>query len=161
VTLTGRNRSCALSGLPLTMSTPPENERLLGKRFKQKLRSVFSSKSRNLDVPDARPTSTNVPSTATNPVVVASTHSNSRVHPVQETIIENSHSTVEGSTDIGKLFSCPSCFDQALKSPRSWIRCGHSCAHKPSTSRQYPRKSCVGSTNARRYVLDPFISSKP
>ena len=98
------------------MSTPPENERLLGKRFKQKLRSVFASKSRNSGVPDARPTGTNVPSTATNPVVVVSSaHSNSRVPPVQETIIVNPNLTMEGPTDIGELISHPSCFDPALK----------------------------------------------
>ena len=46
--------------LPLAMSTPPNNERSPRKWFKQKFRSVFSSKSpsRNLD---ALPTSTNVP----------------------------------------------------------------------------------------------------
>ena len=47
----------------LAMSTPPNNERSQKKWFKQKFRSVFSSKSpsRNLDVSDASPTSTNVP----------------------------------------------------------------------------------------------------
>jgi hypothetical protein len=48
-------------GLPLAMSTPPNNERSPRKWFKQKIRSVFPSKSRNLDVPDAQHTSTNVP----------------------------------------------------------------------------------------------------
>ena len=49
--------------LPLAMSTPPNKERSQKKWFKQKFRSVFSSKSpsRNLDMPDALPTSTNVP----------------------------------------------------------------------------------------------------
>ena len=47
--------------LPLTMSTPPNDERP-GKWFKQRFRSLFPSKSpsRNLDGPDASPTSTNV-----------------------------------------------------------------------------------------------------
>ena len=49
--------------LPIAMSTPPNNERTQRKWFKQKLRSVFSSRSpsHNLDVPDPLPTSTNVP----------------------------------------------------------------------------------------------------
>ena len=50
--------------LPIAMSTPPNNERTQ-KWFKQKLRSVFSSRSpsHNLDVPDPLPSSTNVPPT--------------------------------------------------------------------------------------------------
>ena len=105
-------------GLPHTMSTPPNNERLLGKRFKQKLRSVFSSKSRNLDVPDARPTSTNVPSTATTPFSVSSAHgNNSRVHFVQETVVVNPHPTVQVLTGIGELISYAECFDQAINPP--------------------------------------------
>ena len=49
--------------LPLVMSSPPNNEKPQRKWFKEKFRSVFSSKSpsRNLDVSDARLTSTNVP----------------------------------------------------------------------------------------------------
>lgn len=150
--------------LPLTMSTSPDKERLLGKRFKQKLRSVFSSKSRNLDMPDARPTSANVPSSATlTPLSVSSTHSDtSRVHLVQETDIVNPHSTVQGSMSIGALISYLSCFDQALDlPPRSWIRCGRSCAYKLFASQRDPRKSCVENINGRRYVLDPCISCKP
>ena len=51
--------------LSLTMSTPPNDERSSRKWFKQKFRSVFSSKSpsRNLDVQDALSTSTIVPPT--------------------------------------------------------------------------------------------------
>ena len=49
--------------LPLAMSTPSKNERSPRKWLKQKFRSVFASESpsRNSDVPDALPTSTNVP----------------------------------------------------------------------------------------------------
>jgi hypothetical protein len=93
-------------GLPLTMSTPPNNERLLGKRFKQKFRSVFSSKSRNSDVPDARPTSTGLPSTAATTFSVTSAHSNnSRVHLIQETVIVNPHPILQVLTGIGELIS--------------------------------------------------------
>ena len=49
--------------LHLAMSTPPNNERSPRNWFKQNFRSIFSSSkslSRNLDVPDTRPTSTNI-----------------------------------------------------------------------------------------------------
>ena len=50
------------ASVPLAMSTPPNNERRPKNWFKQEIRSVFPSKtSRNLDVPDGLPTSTNVP----------------------------------------------------------------------------------------------------
>jgi hypothetical protein len=99
-------------GLLLTMSTPPDNERLLARRFKRKLRSVFACKRRNLE-PDARPCSTNVPSAAIlRPFLVSSAHSNnSGVHLVQEAVIVNPHSTVRGPTGFGELLSYPLCID--------------------------------------------------
>jgi hypothetical protein len=145
-------------GLPLTMSTP-DNKQSLRKQLKQKLRSTFSTKSRNLDVPDAGPTGD---SASTTPHSVSPAHNNSRVDLVQETDIVNPPSTVQGLTGIGELISYTWCFDQALKSPRrSWIRYGRSCTYKLPTSRQYPRKFYVGNINWRRYVLDPCISHKP
>ena len=50
--------------LLLAMSTPSNNERSPRKWFKQKFRSVFSARSPSrsrLDVPDALPTSTDIP----------------------------------------------------------------------------------------------------
>ena len=57
-------------GLPLTMSTPPDNKQSLRKQLKQKLHSAFSVKSHNLDVLDAGPTST---STVATPHLVSPT----------------------------------------------------------------------------------------
>jgi len=90
-----------IPGLPLTMSTPPDNKRSLSKQLKQKLRSAFSvTKSRNLDVPDAEPTST---SAATMPHSASPAHNNSRVDLVRETVIVNPNPTAQGVTGIGEL----------------------------------------------------------
>ena len=145
-------------GLPLTMSVPPDNKRSLRKQLKQKLRSAFSvTKSRNLDVPDAGPTSTSAAATSHS---VSPAHNNSRADLVQETVIVNPPSTVQGPTGIGELIGYGWCSDQALNPRRSWIQCGNPCAYKLSTPRQYSRKSYIGDINRRRCVLDRCISPK-
>ena len=71
---------------PLAMSTPPNDERSPKKWLKQKFRSVFPSKStsrRNLDVPDALSTSTNVPINTSFLAVQATENSQSDVPHVK------------------------------------------------------------------------------
>jgi hypothetical protein len=93
-----------IPGLPLTMSTPPDNKRSLRKQLKQKLRSAFSvTKSRNLDVPDAGP-STSAATGATTPHSVSPAHSNPHVDLVQETVIVNPNPTsAQVVTGVGEL----------------------------------------------------------
>lgn len=97
----------------IAMSAPQDDERFSKKqRLIQNFRSFFSSKSRassksrNLDAPDERPTNTNVPSTSA-PTLSASppAHSTSRVHLVPENIVN----PVSSPIGIGELISYASC----------------------------------------------------
>lgn len=136
-----------------------DDERSLMKQLKQKFRSPFSSKnsssSRNLNVPDARPTSANFPSTAPTPLSVSQPHSTSRVHLGPETGILNPPSTA--STLTSRLISYASCIN-LNRARRSWVRSGRIHPYRLSTSQQDARKLYLGNSNARRYALDPCLS---